>query len=59
MPQPDHRFKITPEIGVQIDSNGLRASISCVTEDGKSLLLETDRVALQEMCREIQRQLSR
>jgi hypothetical protein len=57
MPEPDHRFKIT-EMGLQIDPHSLRAWISCITEDGESLLLETDRVELQELCQEIQRQLN-
>jgi hypothetical protein len=47
MPEPDHRFKIT-EMGLQIDPHSLRAWISCITEDGESLLLETERVELQE-----------
>jgi hypothetical protein len=55
---PDHRFKIT-EMGVQSDPHSLRAWISCITQDGKSLLLETDRVELQKMYQEIQRQLNR
>ena len=57
MPEPDHRFKIT-EMGLQIDPHSLRAWISCITQDGESLLLETDRVELQELCQEIQRQLN-
>jgi len=57
MPEPDHRFKIT-EMGLQIDPHSLRAWISCITQDGKSLLLETDRVELQELCQEVQRQLN-
>src|SRR6266849_7763294 len=56
MPEPDHRFKIT-EMGLQIDPHSLRAWISCITQDGESLLLETDRVELQELCQEIQRQI--
>ena len=57
MPEPDHRFKIT-EMGLQIDPHSLRAWISCITQDGESLLLETDRVELQELCQEIQRQIN-
>ena len=57
MPEPDHRFKIT-DMGVEIDPHSLRAWISCIAQDGESLLLETDRVELQELCQEIQRQLS-
>jgi hypothetical protein len=57
MSEPDHRFKIT-EIGVQTDPHSLRAWISCITQDGKSLLLETDRVELQELCQEVQRQIN-
>ena len=57
MPEPDHRFKIS-EMGLQIDQHILRAWISCITQDGESLLLETDRVELQELCQEIQRQLN-
>lgn len=56
MPEPDHHFKIT-EMGVRIDPHSLRAWISCITQDGESLLLETDRLELQEMCQEIQQQL--
>jgi len=55
---PDHRLKII-EMGVQSDPHSLRAWISCITQDGKSLLLETDCVELQKMCQEIQRQLNR
>src|SRR6516164_10197627 len=51
------RFKITG-MGLQIDPHSLRAWISCITQDGESLLLETDRVELQELCQEIQRQLN-
>jgi hypothetical protein len=57
MPEPDLRFKIT-QMGVQIDAHSLRAWISCITQEGESLLLETDRVELQAMCQEIQRQLN-
>jgi hypothetical protein len=32
---------------------------SCVLDDGKMLLLATDRVTLQEICRQIQQQLKR
>jgi hypothetical protein len=57
MPEPDHHFKIT-EMGLQIDPHSLRAWISCITQDGQSVLLETDRVELQELCQEIHRQLN-
>src|SRR5262249_16464212 len=57
MPEPDHRFKIT-EMGLQIDPHSLRAWISCITQDGKSPLLETDRVELQELCPQLQRQVN-
>jgi hypothetical protein len=58
MAQPDYRFE-TSNIGAHIDANRMRASISCVTLEGKAVLIETDRIALQEMCRQIQRQLKR
>ena len=32
--------------------------LSCVLDDGKMLLLATDRVILQEICRQIQQQLN-
>jgi hypothetical protein len=58
MAQPDFRYTST-EIGVQFDPHGIRAWISCVLDDGKMLLLATDRVTLQGMCREIQQKLNR
>jgi hypothetical protein len=58
MAQPDYRYATT-EIGVQFDPHGIRAWLSCVRDDGKTLLLATDRVTLREMCREIQEKLNR
>jgi hypothetical protein len=58
MAQPDYRYATT-EIGVQFDPHGIRAWLSCVLDDGKTLLLATDRVTLREMCREIQEKLNR
>jgi hypothetical protein len=58
MAQPDYRYTTT-EIGVQFDPHGIRAWLSCVLDDGKMLLLATDRVTLQEMCREVQQKLNR
>jgi hypothetical protein len=59
MAQPDYRYATT-EIGVQFDPpHGIRAWLSCVLDDGKRLLLATDRVTLHEMCREIQEKLNR
>ena len=55
MAQADYRYTIT-DIDVQFDPHGIRAWLSCVLDDGKTLRLATDRVTLQEMCREIQQQ---
>jgi hypothetical protein len=57
MAQLDYRYTTT-EIGVRFNPHGIRAWLSCVLDDGKMLLLATDRVTLQEMCREIQQKLS-
>jgi hypothetical protein len=58
MAQPDYRHTAT-NIDVQFDPHGIRAWLSCVLDDGKMLLLATDRVTLQEICRQIQQQLNR
>ena len=58
MAQADYRCTIT-DIDVQFDPHGIRAWLSCVLDDGKTLLLATDRVTLREMCREIQEKLNR
>ena len=43
----DYRHTTT-NIDVQFDPHGIRAWLSCVLDDGKMLLLATDRVTLQE-----------
>ena len=58
MAQSDYRYTTT-EIGVQFDPHGIRAWLSCVLDDGKMLLLATDRVTLKEMCQQIQQKLNR
>jgi hypothetical protein len=58
MAQPDYRHTTT-NIDVQFDPHGIRAWLSCVLDDGKMLLLATDRVTHQEICRQIQQQLNR
>src|SRR5262249_27582399 len=58
MAQPGDRYATT-EVGVQFDPHGIRAWLCCVLDDGKTLLLATDRVTLREMCREIQEKLNR
>ena len=58
MAQPDYRYTTT-NIDVQFDPHGIRAWLSCELNDGKMLLLATDRVMLQEICRLIQQQLNR
>jgi len=58
MGQPDYR-RTTTNIDVQFDPHGTRAWLSCVLDDGKMLLLATDRVTLQELCRQIQEKLNR
>ena len=52
MAQPDYRHTTT-NIDVHFDPPGIRAWLSCVLDDGKMLLLATDRVTLQEICRQI------
>jgi len=47
MAQPDYRHTTT-NIDVQFHLHGIRAWLSCVLDDGKMLLLATDRVTLQE-----------
>jgi hypothetical protein len=47
MAQPDYRHTTT-NIDVQFHPHGIRAWLSCVLDDGKMLLLATDRVTLQE-----------
>ena len=47
MAQPDYRHTTT-NIDVKFDPHGIRAWLSCVLDDGKMLLLATDRVTLQE-----------
>ena len=46
MAQPDYRHTTT-NIDVQFHPHGIHAWLSCVLDDGKMLLLATDRV-LQE-----------
>ena len=58
MAQPDYRHTAT-NIDVQFDPHGNHAWLSCVLDDGKMLLLATDRVTLQELCRQIQGNLNR
>jgi hypothetical protein len=58
MAQPDYRHTTT-NIDVQFHPHGIRAWLSCVLDDGKMLLLATDRVTHQEICRQIQQQLNR
>ena len=45
MAQPDYRHT-TANIDVQFHPHGIRAWLSCVLDDGKMLLLATDRVTL-------------
>src|SRR5262245_1770450 len=58
MDDADYRYTVT-DIDVAFDPHGLRAWLSCALDDGKMLLLATDRVTLAEMCRVIQQQLNR
>jgi hypothetical protein len=58
MAQPDYRHTTT-NIDVQFHPHGIRAWLSCVLDDGKMLLLATDRDASGKICRQIQQQLTR
>ena len=58
MTRPDYVFKITGEIRVRPDLHRGRVVLSCMTEDGKSLYLETDYQALERIHQEIQKQLT-
>ena len=58
MARSDLAFKVTGKIQVRADLRRKRVVISCVTEDGKSLTLETDYRALDRIHQEIQKQLA-
>jgi len=57
MKRPDLTFTITDKIRIRVEYDRKRVVISCVTKDGKSLQLETDYQALEQIHREIQKQL--
>jgi hypothetical protein len=56
--RPDFIFKITNKTQVDVDLHRKRIVISCITKDGKSVHLETDYEALEQLHSEIQRQLN-
>ena len=58
MARPDFTFKVSGEIQIHADLHRKRVVISCVTEHGKSVHLETDYQALDRIHREIQKQLA-
>ena len=59
MTRPDHLvFKITDHLKVRADLQRNRVVISCVTEDGKSLELETNYRTLDRIHQEIQKQFA-
>jgi hypothetical protein len=58
MARPDLAFKVTGKIQVRADLRRKRVVISCVTQDGRSLQLETDYQALDRLHQEIQKQLA-
>jgi hypothetical protein len=57
MKRPDLSFTITDKIRIRVEYDRKRVVISCITKDGKSLQLETDYQALEQIHREIQKQL--
>jgi len=57
MKRPDFSFTITDNIRIRVEYDRKRVVISCITKDGKSLQLETDYQALEQLHREIQKQL--
>ena len=57
MKRPDLSFTITDNIRIRVEYDRKRVVISCITKDGKSLQLETDYQALEQLHREIQKQL--
>jgi len=57
MKRPDLSFTITDKIRIRVEYDRKRVVISCITKDGKSLQLETDYQALEQLHREIQKQL--
>ena len=59
MTNPDFHFKITDKIRINVDLQRNRVLISCVTKDGKSLHLETNYKAIDQIHQEIQKQLER
>ena len=59
MKDPDFRFEITHKIRIHVDLDRRRVVIECVTKDGKSLHLETTYKAIDQIHREIQKQLDR
>jgi len=58
MTHPDFTFKIINKTQVHVDLKRGRVVISCITKDGKSLHLEMDYQALEQIHQEIQRQLN-
>ena len=52
-------FKINGDVQIRADWGRQRAIISCVTDDGKALSLETDYQTLDRIHQQIQTQLQR
>ena len=59
MAHPDFTFKFTNKTQVHADLHRGHVVISCITKDGKSLHLEMDYQALEQIHQEIQKQLNR